>query len=83
MFVQQYAATLRVILQKELRNSDVSQLGRIVLPKVSYCANQFFRQTSYLLLIEYKFSDPVLSNYNFLSHINEFLRRRRRLTFLF
>lgn len=26
-------AGLRVILQKELRNSDVSQLGRIVLPK--------------------------------------------------
>jgi hypothetical protein len=42
MFVQQYAARLRVILQKELRNSDVSQLGRIVLPKVSYCANQFY-----------------------------------------
>ncbi|GJM93350.1 hypothetical protein PR202_ga09898 [Eleusine coracana subsp. coracana] len=31
---EQYAARLRVILQKELRNSDVSQLGRIVLPKV-------------------------------------------------
>ncbi|GJN17886.1 hypothetical protein PR202_gb04992 [Eleusine coracana subsp. coracana] len=30
---EQYAARLRVILQKELRNSDVSQLGRIVLPK--------------------------------------------------
>ncbi|KAG8055650.1 hypothetical protein GUJ93_ZPchr0001g29285 [Zizania palustris] len=28
-----HAAGLRVILQKELRNSDVSQLGRIVLPK--------------------------------------------------
>ncbi|KAL6615926.1 hypothetical protein ACP70R_038196 [Stipagrostis hirtigluma subsp. patula] len=28
-----YATRLRVILQKELRNSDVSQLGRIVLPK--------------------------------------------------
>ncbi|XP_062185935.1 B3 domain-containing protein LFL1-like [Phragmites australis] len=28
-----YATGLRVILQKELRNSDVSQLGRIVLPK--------------------------------------------------
>uniref|UniRef100_A0A453F8J8 TF-B3 domain-containing protein n=1 Tax=Aegilops tauschii subsp. strangulata TaxID=200361 RepID=A0A453F8J8_AEGTS len=26
-------AGLRVILQKELRNSDISQLGRIVLPK--------------------------------------------------
>ncbi|KAF8677929.1 hypothetical protein HU200_046284 [Digitaria exilis] len=28
-----YATGLRVLLQKELRNSDVSQLGRIVLPK--------------------------------------------------
>ncbi|KAL6839819.1 hypothetical protein ACP4OV_029629 [Aristida adscensionis] len=28
-----YATGLRVILQKELRNSDVSQLGRIVIPK--------------------------------------------------
>ncbi|XP_062208562.1 B3 domain-containing protein LFL1-like [Phragmites australis] len=28
-----YDTGLRVILQKELRNSDVSQLGRIVLPK--------------------------------------------------
>ncbi|PAN28882.1 hypothetical protein PAHAL_5G183900 [Panicum hallii] len=28
-----YATGLRVLLQKELRNSDVSQLGRIILPK--------------------------------------------------
>lgn len=32
---QQAVAGLRFLLQKELRNSDVSQLGRIVLPKVS------------------------------------------------
>ncbi|KAJ1254976.1 hypothetical protein BS78_K303300 [Paspalum vaginatum] len=28
-----YATGLRVLLQKELRNSDVNQLGRIILPK--------------------------------------------------
>uniref|UniRef100_A0A8R7PUH4 TF-B3 domain-containing protein n=1 Tax=Triticum urartu TaxID=4572 RepID=A0A8R7PUH4_TRIUA len=31
--VSHQVAGLRVILQKELRNSDISQLGRIVLPK--------------------------------------------------
>lgn len=32
--------TLFFLLQKELRPSDVSNLGRIVLPKVSACCHQ-------------------------------------------
>jgi hypothetical protein len=67
IFVQQYLARLRVILQKELRNRDVSQLGRIVLPKVSYCANQFFSKLSIFRLLHIiSPSDPVL-NYQILS----------------
>ncbi|TVU35336.1 hypothetical protein EJB05_17221, partial [Eragrostis curvula] len=52
---EQYAARLRVILQKELRNSDVSQLGRIVLPKKeaeAYLPNLISKDGKFLCMLD-------------------------------